>query len=193
LSVLKDVKLWLTLGVTLFGFSSVFAYFTYISQILINVSHIEERWISFVLIIFGVGVTFGNIIGGKLADWNLNKALNTIFIVFPIYIFMMYFIQNYSLLMVVGIFVFGLIGFSMSPSLQFKSMVISQDAPMLASTMNQSAFNIGNALGAFIGGIVVSQLEVKDLALVAPFLTIIGLVFLLLERFVTQRREKESI
>lgn len=193
LSVLKDVKLWLTLGVTLFGFSSVFAYFTYISQILINVSHIEERWISFVLIIFGVGVTFGNIIGGKLADWNLNKALNTIFIVFPIYIFMMYFIQNYSLLMVIGIFVFGLIGFSMSPSLQFKSMVISQDAPMLASTMNQSAFNIGNALGAFIGGIVVSQLEVKDLALVAPFLTIIGLVFLLLERFVTQRREKEAI
>lgn len=95
--------------------------------------------------------------------------------------------------MVVGIFVFGLIGFSMSPSLQFKSMVISQDAPMLASTMNQSAFNIGNALGAFIGGIVVSQLEVKDLALIAPFLTIIGLAFLLLERFVTQRRNKEAV
>ncbi|WP_416350315.1 MFS transporter [Mammaliicoccus lentus] len=188
LNVLKDLKLWLTLGVTLFGFSSVFAYFTYISQILINVSNIEERWISFVLIIFGVGVTLGNIIGGRLADWNLNKALQIIFVIFPIYIFLMYYIQNYSVLMVVGIFVFGLIGFSMSPSLQFKSTIVSQDAPMLASTLNQSAFNIGNALGAAIGGIVVSQLGTENLALVAPFLTIIGLIFLILEQALSKKR-----
>lgn len=188
LNVLKDLKLWLTLGVTLFGFSSVFAYFTYISQILINVSNIEERWISFVLIIFGVGVTLGNIIGGRLADWNLNKALQIIFVIFPIYIFLMYYIQNYSVLMVVGIFVFGLIGFSMSPSLQFKSTIVSQDAPMLASTLNQSAFNIGNALGAAIGGVVVSQLGTENLALVAPFLTIIGLIFLILEQALSKKR-----
>ncbi|XXL52857.1 MFS transporter [Mammaliicoccus lentus] len=187
LNVLKDLKLWLTLGVTLFGFSSVFAYFTYISQILINVSNIEERWISFVLIIFGVGVTLGNIIGGRLADWNLNKALQIIFVIFPIYIFLMYYIQNYSVLMVVGIFVFGLIGFSMSPSLQFKSTIVSQDAPMLASTLNQSAFNIGNALGAAIGGVVVSQLGTENLALVAPFLTIIGLIFLILEQALSKK------
>lgn len=173
---------------TLFGFSSVFAYFTYISQILINVSNIEERWISFVLIIFGVGVTLGNIIGGRLADWNLNKALQIIFVIFPIYIFLMYYIQNYSVLMVVGIFVFGLIGFSMSPSLQFKSTIVSQDAPMLASTLNQSAFNIGNALGAAIGGVVVSQLGTENLALVAPFLTIIGLIFLILEQALSKKR-----
>lgn len=188
LNVLKDLKLWLTLGVTLFGFSSVFAYFTYISQILINVSNIEERWISFVLIIFGVGVTLGNIIGGRLADWNLNKTLQIIFVIFPIYIFLMYYIQNYSVLMVVGIFVFGLIGFSMSPSLQFKSTIVSQDAPMLASTLNQSAFNIGNALGAAIGGVVVSQLGTENLALVAPFLTIIGLIFLILEQALSKKR-----
>ena len=188
LNVLKDLKLWLTLGVTLFGFSSVFAYFTYISQILINVSNIEERWISFVLIIFGVGVTLGNIIGGRLADWNLNKALQIIFVIFPIYIFLMYYIQNYSVQMVVGIFVFGLIGFSMSPSLQFKSTIVSQDAPMLASTLNQSAFNIGNALGAAIGGVVVSQLGTENLALVAPFLTIIGLIFLILEQALSKKR-----
>ena len=188
LNVLKDLKLWLTLGVTLFGFSSVFAYFTYISQILINVSNIEERWISFVLIIFGVGVTLGNIICGRLAYWNLNKALQIIFVIFPIYIFLMYYIQNYSVLMVVGIFVFGLIGFSMSPSLQFKSTIVSQDAPMLASTLNQSAFNIGNALGAAIGGVVVSQLGTENLALVAPFLTIIGLIFLILEQALSKKR-----
>nr|WP_263312908.1 MFS transporter [Mammaliicoccus sp. Marseille-Q6498] len=192
LSVLKDLKLWLTLGTTLFGFSSVFAYFTYISQILTDVTHFDESWISFLLIIFGVGVTLGNIIGGKLADWNLNRALKIIFIAFPIYIFMMYFIQDYTFLMVFGILIFGLMGFSMNPSLQYKSMVISQDAPMLASTMNQSAFNIGNALGAFVGGLVITHLEVKDLALVAPFLTIIGLIFLILELIVTKKGEKQT-
>ncbi|PWZ83101.1 MFS transporter, partial [Staphylococcus pseudintermedius] len=73
--------LWLTLGVTLFGFSSVFAYFTYISSVLIDVTHIPEQFISSILIVFGVGVTLGNIVGGKLADWNLNKALMSIFII----------------------------------------------------------------------------------------------------------------
>lgn len=68
LKILKEKRLWLTLAVTLFGFSSVFAYFTYISSVLIEVSHIQENLISYLLIIFGVGVTLGNIVGGKLAD-----------------------------------------------------------------------------------------------------------------------------
>src|SRR5699024_9063998 len=107
---------------------------------------------------------------------------------FPIYIFLMYYIQNYSVLMVVGIFVFGLIGFSMSPSLQFKSTIVSQDAPMLASTLNQSAFNIVNELGAAIADVVGSQLGTENLALVTPILTIIGLIFLILEQSLSKKR-----
>lgn len=178
LKILKEKRLWLTLAVTLFGFSSVFAYFTYISTVLIDVSHVQENLISYLLIIFGVGVTLGNIVGGKLADWNLNKALKIIFSVFILYFILLYFVQMNGLLMVAGIFFFGLIGFSMSPSLQYKSTLISQDAPTLASTLNQSAFNLGNALGAFIGGVVVTNLPVASLSLVAPILTAIGLIFL---------------
>lgn len=121
--------MWLTLAVTLFGFSSVFAYFTYISSTLTDVSHVPENLISYLLIIFGVGVTLGNIVGGKLADWNLNKALKIIFVVFILYFILLYFVQTSGILMVAGIFFFGLIGFSMSPSLQFKSTLISKDAP----------------------------------------------------------------
>lgn len=180
LKILKEKRLWLTLAVTLFGFSSVFAYFTYISSILIDVSHIKESLISFMLIIFGVGVTLGNMIGGKLADWNLNKALKLIFSVFILYFIVLYFIQMSGIIMVLGIFLFGVIGFSMSPSLQFKSTIISQDAPTLASTLNQSAFNLGNALGAFVGGLVVTHLPIASLSLIAPLLTLIGLIFLLI-------------
>ncbi|MBF2778594.1 MFS transporter [Staphylococcus saprophyticus] len=179
LQILKEKRLWLTLAVTLFGFSSVFAYFTYISTVLIDVSNVQENLISYLLIIFGIGVTLGNVVGGKLADWNLNKALKIIFIVFILYFILLYFVQMNSILMVAGIFFFGLIGFSMSPSLQFKSTLISQDAPTLASTLNQSAFNLGNALGAFIGGVVVTNLPIASLSLIAPILTVIGLIFLL--------------
>ncbi|WP_210143763.1 MFS transporter [Staphylococcus sp. GDX8P47P] len=179
LQILKEKRLWLTLAVTLFVFSSVFAYFTYISTVLIDVSNVQENLISYLLIIFGIGVTLGNVVGGKLADWNLNKALKIIFIVFILYFILLYFVQMNSILMVAGIFFFGLIGFSMSPSLQFKSTLISQDAPTLASTLNQSAFNLGNALGAFIGGVVVTNLPIASLSLIAPILTVIGLIFLL--------------
>ena len=178
LKILKEKRLWLTLAVTLFGFSSVFAFFTYISTVLIDVSHVQENLISYLLIIFGIGVTLGNVVGGKLADWNLNKALKIIFSVFILYFILLYFVQMNGLLMVAGIFFFGLIGFSMSPSLQYKSTLISQDAPTLASTLNQSAFNLGNALGAFIGGVVVTNLPVASLSLIAPILTVIGLIFL---------------
>ncbi|AYX89094.1 MFS transporter [Staphylococcus cohnii] len=190
LKILKEKRLWLTLAVTLFGFSSVFAYFTYISTVLIDVSHVQENLISYLLIIFGIGVTLGNVVGGKLADWNLNKALKMIFSVFTLYFILLYFVQMNGLLMVAGIFFFGLIGFSMSPSLQYKSTLISQDAPTLASTLNQSAFNLGNALGAFIGGVVVTNLPVASLSLIAPILTLIGLIFLFINIAV---EKKESI
>ncbi|RIM72820.1 MFS transporter, partial [Staphylococcus arlettae] len=70
--------------------------------------------------------------------------------------------------------------FSMSPSLQYKSTLISQEAPTLASTLNQSAFNLGNALGAFLGGVVVTNLPIASLSLIAPILTLIGLIFLVI-------------
>lgn len=189
LQILKEKRLWLTLAVTLFGFSSVFAYFTYISTVLIDVSNVQENLISYLLIIFGIGVTLGNVVGGKLADWNLNKALKIIFIVFILYFILLYFVQMNSILMVAGIFFFGLIGFSMSPSLQFKSTLISQDVPTLASTLNQSAFNLGNALGAFIGGVVVTNLPIASLSLIAPLLTVIGLIFLLVSIRVEKKED----
>ncbi|MDT3958293.1 MFS transporter [Staphylococcus kloosii] len=192
LKILKEKRLWLTLAVTLFGFSSVFAYFTYISSVLIDVSHVAENLISYILIIFGVGVTLGNIVGGKLADLNLNKALKIIFVTFILYFILLYFIQMNGFLMVAGVFFFGLIGFSMSPSLQFKSTLISQDAPTLASTLNQSAFNLGNALGAFLGGVVVTQLPVASLSLIAPILTLIGLIFLIISIQVEKKDQQTA-
>ncbi|EFI84216.1 MFS transporter [Listeria grayi] len=80
-----------------------------------------------------------------------------------------------------GVFIFGIIAFSVGPSLQFRTMQVSKDAPTLASTLNQSAMNVGNALGAFVGGIIVALLPLQWLVLIAPLLTLIGFILLLIQ------------
>ncbi|PCF34004.1 hypothetical protein B5C00_06105 [Staphylococcus delphini] len=145
------------------------------------------------------GYALGVAIGGPIVvmlTFRLNRKallilLMGIFIIFAAYFGLLYFIQFHPIIMVIGVFLFGFIGFSMSPSLQYKSTLISQEAPTLSSTLNQSAFNIGNALGAFIDGLVVSTLPVASLSLIAPLLTLIGLVFLLWSTAV-ERKEQAS-
>lgn len=80
LSVLKRGDIWLALLVAMFSFGSVFALFTYITPILTKVTGYNEHYGSFLLVIFGIGVTIGNIFGGKLADWYINLIRLTLFI-----------------------------------------------------------------------------------------------------------------
>lgn len=176
LEVLKSGNLWLALLVSMFSFGSVFTLFTYITPILTNVTGYQSSMVSWMLVVFGIGVTIGNMLGGKLADWNINKSLLIILVVFILYFFLLYIFQFSSILMVPGIFIFGVLAFSMVPMLQFRILGVAQEAPTLASTLNQSAMNLGNAGGAFIGGMSITYLPLQDLVLVAPIVTIIGLI-----------------
>lgn len=181
LAVLKRGDIWLALLVAMFSFGSVFALFTYITPILTKVTGYSEHSVSFLLVIFGVGVTIGNILGGKLADWNINRALLLSLIVFLSFFVVLYFVQFSEILMVPGVLVFGILAFSLVPMLQFRILDLSSDAPTLASTLNQSAMNLGNAGGAFIGGISIAYLPISDLALIAPIITLIGLALFILQ------------
>jgi len=188
LAVLKSGKLWLTLLVALFSLSSVFAVFTYITPILMQVTGFHASVVSLILVIFGVGVTVGNVIGGKLADWHMNKAIVRLLIVFELFFVLLYFMQFHKLLMVLGVFLFGVIAFSMLPSMQYRSMLVSKDAPTLSSTLNQSAMNVGNAMGAFVGGLSVAYFPLKHLVLIAPLLSLIGFILLVIQLSVAKRR-----
>lgn len=133
------------------------------------------------LVVFGLGVTVGNILGGKLADWNINLSLQYILIVFILYFFVLYVLQFSMILMIPGIFIFGVLAFSMVPMLQFRILGLSAEAPTIASTLNQSAMNLGNAGGAFAGGLSVTYLPLHDLVLVAPIITVIGFILLFVQ------------
>lgn len=179
LSILKSGSMWTTLLISTFSFSSVFAFFTYISPILREVSGYDDNGVALVLIIFGVGVTIGNLVGGRIADWNINKGLIILLVLLEIWFVVLYFIQFNFYLVPFGVFIFGIIAFGLTPSLQFRSMKLSLQAPTLGSTLNQSAMNVGNALGAFFGGIIITILPLKFVVLTAPLLSLVGLVLLL--------------
>lgn len=181
LSILKTGKLWMSLLISTFSFSSVFAFFTYISPVLREVSGYHDLGVAVILVIFGVGVTIGNLVGGRLADWNMDKGLIIIILAMIGWYIILFFMQFSYYLIPFGVFIFGIIAFSVGPSLQFRTMQVSKDAPTLASTLNQSAMNVGNALGAFVGGIIVALLPIQWLVLIAPLLTLIGFILLLIQ------------
>ncbi|MED4039162.1 MFS transporter [Niallia taxi] len=181
LAVLKNNQLWLALLIAMFCFGSVFTLFTYITPILTDVTGFQSNAVSWMLVVFGLGVTVGNILGGKLADWNINLSLQYILIVFILYFFVLYVLQFSMILMIPGIFIFGVLAFSMVPMLQFRILGLSAEAPTIASTLNQSAMNLGNAGGAFAGGLSVTYLPLHDLVLVAPIITVIGFILLFVQ------------
>lgn len=181
LAVLKNGQLWVTLLISLFSFGSVFAFFTYITPVLQNITGFGDHAVDFTLVVFGIGVTIGNLIGGRLADWRLNESLIGLLVALELFFLILFFIQSNAILMVLAVFLFGILAFAQSPILQFRSMVLSEDAPLLSSTLNQSAMNVGNASGAFFGGLSVSFLPLNYLALTAPLLSLVGLILLLLQ------------
>ncbi|ANE03340.1 MFS transporter [Corynebacterium crudilactis] len=155
LSALKNSQVWLTLGIGSIGFGGMFAVYTYISWTMTEQAGMPSSLIWIVLMAYGIGMIGGNYAGGRIADWNVDRGilLALICIVFTLIGF--YFTSNHAIL---GIINFGLIGFfgsTLIPSLQIRLMDVAGRAQTLAASLNQSALNIGNALGAAIGGVVI--------------------------------------
>lgn len=182
LSIKKELKslaqpqVLIGLLITVLGFSGVFAVFTYIGPILTNLANFPEAAIAPILLLFGLGLIFGNIIGGKLADKNLNLALMGSLVALLIVLCGFYFFSHFQVGAVVLVGLLGLTGFATVPALQMKVLSNATEAPTLASSLNIAAFNIGNALGAWAGGMVIDRGPgLNSISLVAAFLTLLGI------------------
>jgi DHA1 family inner membrane transport protein len=136
--------------------ASTFAVFTYIAPILRDVSGISPRGVAGVLLLIGVGLAVGNIIGGKLADRSVMLALRTNFIILGAVLLVFMFTSHAPVSAIVTVFLWGMAAFAAVPALQMNVMNKAAMAPILASTLNIGAFNLGNALGAFGGGAVLT-------------------------------------
>jgi DHA1 family inner membrane transport protein len=155
--VLRDPQVWLALTMTVLGFGGVFIVFTYIAPILEQVGGFSPRAVTLILVLFGAGLTIGNMIGGRLADRALMRSLMGILLALAVVMAVFAKTSHGQTGAIVTIFVWGIAAFATVPPLQTRVVEKAKDAPNLASTLNIGAFNVGNAGGAWLGGAVLTH------------------------------------
>ena len=151
--------------------------FTYIAPILQTQSHISAGATGWVLVLFGVGTTRGNLLGGRLADWRRMPSLVTILVVLALILATFTWTMHHAAAAIVTVFVWGVAAFATVPPLQMRVVQQAVDGPHLASTLNIAAFNLGNAIGAFIGGLVIDGgMGLPALGIAGAVVTVLGLL-----------------
>jgi DHA1 family inner membrane transport protein len=146
----------LVLALSTLSSVSLFCVFTYIAPILEQVTHLSPAAVTRVLVVFGVGITVGNLLGGRLADWKQMPVLLVGIMLLIVMFLAMPFLELTVVPAVIMVLVWGCIHFAAGAPLQSRIVDQAKGAPNLASTLNQGAFNLGNALGASLGGIMLT-------------------------------------
>ncbi len=156
LAGLRSEQIWMTLAIGAIGFGGMFAVFSYVAPTLTQVTGLGASWVPVALAVFGAGMIVGNIGGGWLSDRALMPAIAIIlgwsFFVLAIFPFS----APHPWLMFINIFFVGTTVALANP-LQIRLMDVAADAQTLAASLNHSAFNAANALGAFLGGWAINQ------------------------------------
>ncbi|CTQ44505.1 MFS transporter [Roseibium aggregatum] len=178
---------------TVLGFAGVFTLFTYIAPLLTQVSGFADTAVSPILLIFGGGLVAGNLLGGKLADIRLKTALigSMAALALVLAVISAAFGNQTAAVVLTGLL--GVAGFATVPPLQ--SWVLSKAVgagESLASSLNIAAFNLGNALGAWAGGLAISRGPgLENLPLVAAGFPLLAIV-VALASFAIERRSVPS-
>lgn len=154
--VLKKPQILLVLAMSTMASASLFCVFTYIAPTLETITGISPHAVTIVLLLFGVGITAGNLLGGWLSDWRQMPSVIGALAVLLVILATLVFAERYFFPAVATILLWGLVQFAAGAPLQSRIVDQAKKAPNLASTLNQGAFNLGNALGASIGGLMLS-------------------------------------
>lgn len=159
----NDLKLfthaepWLILGITAIGTGGLFAWFSYIAPLLTEVAHFRADQITWILVLAGVGMAVGNLLSGRIADRVSPIKATMLFLgLMVVSLIVVYYVSPFKLPLLAMTFVTGAISFSLGAPIQILMIRASNGSEMLASSVTQAGFNIGNALGAFLGGLPIA-------------------------------------
>lgn len=181
LTAFKRPQVWLAFAVVVFGFGAMFSFYSYIKPLLIQVSGYTPVGATVLLALFGIGMTLGTVLGGRLADHSPMRTLYGFLTALAIVLMMFTFTAGNTVLVAANVFLVGLTGFAAIPSIQARILDQAKEAPSLGSASIQSTFNIANSLGAYLGGLVIAA----GFGLIAPswvgaVLALVGLAFAVL-------------
>ncbi|EKE83741.1 MFS transporter [Idiomarina xiamenensis] len=154
MGALKNEQVWLTLAIGAIGFGGMFAVLSYIASTVTISAGVDEFWVPVALLVFGVGSLIGSLTGGWAADRSLKRTIGgsllwsaLVLACFPLMIFSLWTLLPMVLLV-------GTVT-ALVPALQIRLMDVGGEAQTLAASLNHSAFNLANALGAWLGGLAI--------------------------------------
>lgn len=177
LSALRVPQVWLTLLIATVGFGGTFAVYSYISETMTKVAGFGEGAMPLILALYGFGMVIGNIIGGRGADWNPMGMLYIGIIVMIGVLIAFHFAAESKMTAIPGIFLVSIFTSCLFPAVQMRLMSFATEGRSLASSLIHSAFNIANALGAWLGGLVIAQgYGYEATPLVGAVLATLGLI-----------------
>jgi DHA1 family inner membrane transport protein len=155
LSAFSKPQVWLTLAVSAIGFGGMFAVFSYIASTTTETAGLPVSQVAFVLALFGIGMNVGNIVGSRLADVSMTGTIGGSMAFYTLVMLAFATFAHIPFLLYCTVFLVGC-GFAAGPAIQTRLMDVAADAQTLAAASNHSAFNIANASGAWLGGLVIS-------------------------------------
>ncbi len=156
LGALTRPQVWLTLAIGVVGFGGMFAFYTYLNTALTSLTGISVGWVPVVLMVFGVGMVVGNLVGGAAADSSVPRAIFVGLVATAVVLGLFAAFVASPWAAVPLTFLVGVSATAMVPALQTRLMDVAEDAQTLAAALNHSALNIANALGAWLGGVVIA-------------------------------------
>lgn len=190
LQFFKKSEAWLIILITSFGFGGLFCWISYIAPLLTDISKFSAETVPYILILAGLGMVVGNVVGGKLADrFSPAKTIVLLLLIMALDLTLVYLFSYNQYLSLAFVFLTGAISFAVVAPIQMLMIQTATGAEMIASAAIQAAFNIGNALGAFLGGLpLVAGFSYASPNLVGVLMSLLGVTITLF--FIKQRKNR---
>jgi DHA1 family inner membrane transport protein len=156
LGALRRGQLWLTMGIGIVGFGGMFAVYTYISSTLTELSGIPLAWVPAMLALYGVGMTIGALVGGRLTDRSISRTVIIGLVVVTVVMAVFPLAVRTPVTAALEVLLIGAVMAAIVPALQARLLDVARPAETLPASLSHAALNVGNGLGAWLGGIVIT-------------------------------------
>lgn len=186
LRVLMRPQVLIAMLTTMLGAGAMFTLYTYVAPILTTLTGASDAFITLALVLIGLGFTVGNWLGGRLADWSLDGATAVFMAALAVVMLVTPLMIGNQIGAAIVLTLWGIAAFALVSPVQMRVMQAAHEAPGLASSINIGAFNLGNALGAALGGAVISlNLGYAAVPVAGGLLAVAGLALVWLGRNAT--------
>ena len=196
---MKSKKLWVLIALTTIGTGGFFAWYSYIAPLVINVTKLPEAYVGYVMIVAGVGMFFGNFLGARMVEiFTAQKSVVISLLSMSGILLINSLLASSNIAIFIVSFIVGIITFSLAAPIQISIIRAAKGAEKLGSSMNQSAFNMANASGAYLGGVpMIFGFSVTYASVVGAILAFtgacIGIAILYVQRAEERKKKKESL